>query len=261
VRPLGPGREVAPGVRVLGHLFRSRLLDVYDAFSEPRACRVVVKTVRPDHLGDRRTRARLLREGRLLRRLAHPHLVRAYDVRDGARPVVVLETLGGETLERRAARRLGAGDLAHLGTHLASALAYLHGEGVLHLDLKPTNVIADGGLAKVIDLSLAHAPGRVAAGRGTWCYMAPEQARGGEVGPAADVWGLGIVLLEAALGDNPFAEFDVEHPQLGRRAPRLATRRRRMPAALAGLVDSCLEPDAADRPTVGEALHGLRALT
>jgi serine/threonine protein kinase len=256
VRPLGPGRDVAPGVRVVEHLARSNVLDVYDAFCEARACRVIVKTLRPDRLRDRAARAALLREGRLLRRLAHPHVVRAYEIHDDGRPVVVLEMLTGETLGHllECRPRLPAGDLRHLGAHLASALAYLHGEGVLHLDLKPANVIAEAGRAKVIDLSVARPPGRMRAGRGTWCAMAPEQARGGEVGPAADVWGLGLVLHEAATGRNPFYEDDEhEYPQLHRRAPRVREGRR-LPGPIAELIDAALEPEPADRPSVADAL-------
>ena len=258
MRPLGAGRELAPGLRVLAHLARSNVLDVYDAFSERRAARVVVKTLRPDRRGDRAARTALLREGRLLRRSSHPHIVRAYEVHDGERPFVVLETLGGETLahllERRD-RRLGTGELAHLGGHLASALHYLHGEGILHLDLKPSNVVADGGRAKLLDLSIAQRPGRVRAGRGTWCNMAPEQARGGIVGPAADVWGLGTVLYEAATGENPFLDLD----QLVDRAPPVRGQRR-LPSGLARLIDASLDPVPERRPAVADLLATLSPL-
>jgi serine/threonine protein kinase len=261
VRPFAPGREVVPGVRVIGLIHRSNVLDVYDAWSPERACRVALKVPRPDRLRDRGAAAALLREGRLLRRLTHPHLVRAYEVHAGPRPAVVLETLPGETLARLVARRrLSAAELAHLGVQLAGALRHLHRAGVLHLDLKPQNVIADAGRAKVIDLSLARAPGRMPAGRGTWCNLAPEQARGGEVGPAADVWGLGLVLHEAATGANPFHDHpgDEEFPQLAIAAPPVRTLRR-LPAALAGLVDACLAPDPADRPALDDVLAALMA--
>jgi serine/threonine protein kinase len=264
VRPLGAGREVAPGIHVLAHFHRSNVLDVYDAWSEHRACRVMAKTLRPDRLRDRRAAAALVREGRLLRRLAHPHLVRAYEVHPGARPVVVLETLGGETLGHlieRSERRLSAAELAHLGTHLASALRYLHAEGILHLDLKPSNVVAEAGRAKVLDLSLAHPPGRVRPGRGTWSSMAPEQARGGEVTAAADVFGLGTVLYEAVAGVGPFDEHEeLELPTLHVRAAPLRTHRR-APAPLLALVDACLEPEPSARPTVDDVLAVLAPLT
>ena len=262
MRPLGAGREVAPGVRVRRHLNRSNAIDAYEAWCERRACPVVVKVPRPDRLGDRALREALLREGGLLLRLAHPGIVRGYEVHDGPRPAVVLEAVGGETLGHlvdRLARRLGAREIAHLGLHLAAALHYLHGEGILHLDVKPSNAVAEAGRAKLLDLSLAAPPGPVPAGRGTWSNMAPEQARGGEVGPAADVFGLGTVLWEAACGHGPFDEWEhLEHPQLERRAEPVRAHRR-LPRELAALVDACLEPEPRARPTVAELLAGLAA--
>jgi len=267
VRPLGRGREITPGTKILEHLHRSNVLDVYDAWNEPRACRVIVKTPRPDRLRKPAARSGLLREGRILKRLTHPHIVRAYEVHDGARPAVVMETLTGETVDHLivAGRRPLTGlELANLGSHLASALRYLHAEGILHLDLKPSNVVAEHGRAKVIDLSHARPPGRMAPGNGTWCYMAPEQVRGGVVGAAADVWGLGIVLYAAALRSNPLAdladELDVEHPQLHGQLPALRRERPRLPRALSALVDACLEPEPADRPGIDEAARLLYSL-
>lgn len=266
MRPLGPGREIAPGTTVLAHLARSNGLDVYDAWNEPRACRVIAKTLRPDRLRSATAARHLVREGRLLQRLAHPHIVRAYEVHPKPRPVVVMETLAGATLDHLIAhdRPLSAPELAHLGSHLASGLCHLHGHGIVHLDLKPANVIAERGRAKVIDLSHARRPGHVRAGHGTWCYMAPEQARGGLVGPPADVWGLGIVLYTAALRLNALAkladELDTDEPQLEARLPRLRKERPRLQRDLAELVDGCLEPDPADRPALREATRTLYAL-
>jgi serine/threonine protein kinase len=258
MRALGPGAAAAPGARVIAHLHRSEHLDVYDAWCERRACRVIVKTPRPDRRRDRRIVRALLAEGRLLRRLSHPAIVRGYDVHDGLRPAIVMETLGGETLdhlvERHADRRLSAADVAIVALQLGGALRYLHGAGVLHLDVKPANVIAEAGRAKLVDLSIARPPGRVAPGLGTWCNMAPEQARGGQVGPAADVWGIGTVLYELATGVHPFANDDGEgYPQLEAPAAAVGTRRR-LPRALGRVIDGCLEPDPAARPSIDELL-------
>ena len=104
----------------------------------------------------------------------------------------------GALLERGC---LDRADLVQLGLQLCSAIRYLHRNGWLHLDLKPDNLIAEAGRLKVIDLSIAQPPGRVPPGTGTARLMAPEQARGGEVGPAADVWGIGRVLAAAGGGD------------------------------------------------------------
>jgi serine/threonine protein kinase len=238
---------------VLAHLHRSNVSDVYDCWSTERDCRCIVKVLRPDRLRDRGARRRLLAEGRLLEQLCHPGIVRGYETRV-PEPLVAMETLTGETLAHlidHRQRPLSARELAFLGLQLAAAVGYLHRQGYLHLDLKPSNIVAEAGRAKLIDLSLARRPGRARAGAGTWCYMAPEQARGGGVGVPADVWGLGVVLWEAACGDTPFADEAIEYPQLEQRAPRLRSRRR-LPRALADVVDHCLEPDPAARPTLAE---------
>lgn len=266
MRPLGRGREIAPGTTIVEHLHRSNGLDVYDAWSELRACRVVVKTLRPDRLRVRGARAALLREGRLLLRLAHPHVVRGYEVHDGDRPAIVMETLTGATVEHLAheGAPLRPPELAVLGSHLASALHHLHGVGVVHCDLKPSNVVAESGRAKLIDLSHARPPGRMPRGNGTWCFMAPEQVGGRDVGPPADVWGLGIVLHAAAARASPLEdladELDVDDPQLHARVPSLRAARPRLPRALTDVVDACLEPDPAVRPAVRELLRAFDAL-
>ena len=186
---------------LIERLSRGHAYDVYDAWSHERGCRCVVRTLRPDRRRDRGARADLLREGRLLERLAHPHLVRAYETRSRP-PMVVLETLGGATLAALLEHGpLDRADLVQLALQLGSAVRYLHRNGVLHLDLKPDNLIAEAGRLKVIDLSIAQPPGPIAAGTGTRRWMAPEQVRGGTVTAAADVWGIGRVLAAAGGGD------------------------------------------------------------
>jgi eukaryotic-like serine/threonine-protein kinase len=286
--PFAPGTAIAPGYRLIEHLSRGRVLDVYDAWSEERATRCIAKMLRPDRVEDRGAARRLLAEGRLLRRLSHPHIVRGYEVLVGPPAAVVMETLTGETLAHlidEAPRRLPFTDIGHLGLHLASAIGYLHRKGWLHLDLKPANVVAEAGRAKLIDLSVARRPGRSFGGVGTWCYMAPEQATGGELGPAADVWGLGAVLYEAVTGEAAFDPpgedgrpgssasatttddggtsseatdpRDRHYRQLEGPAPPVGRLRRRVPPPLAELVAACLERDPARRPTVPQVLAAL----
>ncbi|HEX2160585.1 MAG TPA: serine/threonine-protein kinase [Thermoleophilaceae bacterium] len=295
--PLPRGAAIAPGYEVIEHLRRGNALDVYDVWSEQRACRCIVKALRPDRGDDAGARRRLIEEGGLLAALSHPHIVRGYETIAEPLPLVVMETLVGETLGHMVRERqveLTVEEIAQLGLHLASAVRYLHLNGYLHLDLKPSNVIAECGRAKLIDLSVARPPGRAHAGIGTWCYMAPEQVRGGELGPAADVWGIGAVLLEAATGEPAFdepeassrsgyAEDDAsgwvstdggsssassgelesldaaDHPQIRARAPRL-DERRPLSAALSDLVAACLEPEPGDRPSVRDLLAALEPL-
>jgi serine/threonine protein kinase len=279
----------APRYETIELLRRGRDLEVYDVWSEERACRCVMKTVRPDRPHRDGPARRLLAEGRLLCRLTHPHIVRAYEVIEGPVPTVMMETLSGETVSHMVEVRdvpLSAAEVAHLGLHLASAVRYLHGHGYLHLDLKPSNVIAECGRAKLIDLSVARPPGPAHRGVGTFYYMAPEQARGGDLGAPADVWGLGAVLFEAATGepafddpdadeldsDEPYADSDEpyadsddgptdesEYPQLQGTARR-ADELRPMPAELADLIAACLEPEPGRRPGVAEVLRALEPI-
>jgi eukaryotic-like serine/threonine-protein kinase len=208
------------GYEPIEHLSRGHAYDTYDAWSHERGCRVVLRMLRDDRPEHRRD---LLREGRLLQRLTHPHIVRAYETRRRP-PMVVLETLGGATLAALLEDGpLDRDDAVEMGRQLCSAIGYLHRQGWLHLDLKPSNLIADGGRLKVIDLSIAQRPGRIDPGTGTERYMAPEQARGGVVGPATDVWGIGRALQEAGL-DVP-----------------------------------CLQPDPADRPSIDDVIQWLDA--
>jgi serine/threonine protein kinase len=262
---------------VIEHLSRGRRLDVYDAWSEERGCRCVIKALRPDRAGEERPRRWLAHEGELLERFTHPHIVRAYESL-AEPPLIVLETLPGETLDRIAEDpevALSGAELAHLGMHLGSAIRYLHLHGVVHLDLKPSNAIANGQLAKLIDLSLARPPGLAPAGIGTWFYMAPEQARGGVLGPPADVWGLGAVLFEMATGEPAFDDPDYDgpstdgdrepesdgadspYPQLEGRAPRVDERRDDLPLDLVELIDDCLNHLPAQRPSTSEVLARL----
>ncbi len=159
---IAPGGRLAPGLTVIEHLSRTRRLDTYEVWSHERACSCVAKTLRPDRRHDERARSALVHEGRLLRDLTHPHIVRGYELRLEPEPIVVMETLDGVTVAHLVDRHPGGmdhEDVAWLGLHLASALHHLHGHGVLHLDVKPSNVVADAGRAKLIDLSLARPPG------------------------------------------------------------------------------------------------------
>jgi serine/threonine protein kinase len=270
--PLPAGYAIAPGYEVLEHLNRGAALDVYEVFSTERMCSCVAKVVRPDRLGVPRVVRRLINEGEALRSLAHPHVVRLLDMRAGPEPLVILETLTGPPLDYliyQRARRPSATDIAQLGVHLCSAVHYLHGRGYLHLDIRPDNVIVECGVAKLVDLSLARPPGRSSPGIGTRDYLAPEQATGGELSAATDVWGLGATLYEAAAGIPPFAPVDEAEAaifdgdgylQLRRGAFPLARWRRRLPAQFTAVVEQTLVTDPRARPTVLELLRVLDEL-
>ena len=235
-----------PGYRLIEHLSRTRRFDTYEVWSEDRACSCVAKVVREDRQGEQRVREALIAEGERLIGLVHPHIVRGYELIAQPQTALIMETLDGETLAHLIERTpdgLPAEDVAWLGIHLASALRYLHNRDLLHLDVKPANVVAEAGRAKLLDLSCARPPGRYENGVGTWCYQAPEQETGGDLGPAADVWGLGMTLYEAATGDEVEGRPPSAH---GRTADPLAA-----------IIDACLQPDPAARPSLDDLMRRL----
>ena len=261
------GAELAPGYRVLDHLSRARDLDVYDVWSEARECRCVVKVVRPDRLAARDASTHhLVREGRLLLRLTHPHIVRAYELIEEPEPVLVLETLTGATLAwllddlQERGRRMPFPDVVYLGLHLASALRYLHRHDFLHLDVKPSNIVSERALAKLIDFSVGRPPGPLPRPIGSYPYMSPEQLKAELATEATDVWGLAMVLYESAAGFRPFMRNGRRgYPQLKERAAPLR-KVRRVPTAFAAAVDAGLDPAPAQRPTLEEITSVLDAL-
>lgn len=272
VATLSPGSEPAPGYRIIQLLSHGNDLDVYEAWSDGLQAGCILKMLREDRVGDEKLTDRLLREGELLTTLRHPHIVQGYRLLKEPQPMIAMEIVSGFTLAALLARRprLTLRELAYLGEQVCSAVYYLHHHGVMHFDLKPANIIAHAGRAKIIDLSLAHAPGRGPAGWGTAAYMPPEQARGDEFSSACDVWAIGQIIYEAAGGLNPFHDarsgsssgaspVDVWYPQLIRRAAPLNTLRK-LPQSLREAIDACLEPEADQRPTVDELLVIFRSI-
>jgi serine/threonine protein kinase len=233
------GAEVLPGYRVEALLAHGGRVDTYDVTDLGRDCRAVVKVLRSDRLHDEHVREAVATEGMLLTTLAHPHLVRGYELLTGPRPALVLETLPGATLSALLDDgTLGVADTALLGRQLVSVLGYLHRHGWVHLDVKPENVVVQEGRAVLIDLGLATRPGRIRRAMGTDGYAAPEQGAGGTVSAATDVWALGATLVECLTGRAPG------------RTPDLS----RVPRRMRPLLGSCLEEDPASRPGL-EALR------
>ena len=142
----------------------------------------------------------------MIERLAHPVILRGFDAAlEGPRPHLVLEHLEGPRLSSLVRRYgpLPAEQLIPLGVQLASAVHYLSHEGIVHMDIKPSNTIM-GAPPRMIDMSVAITAEEAKGLRsqvGTDAYMAPEQIRPKELGPvgvATDVWGLGVTLYKAA---------------------------------------------------------------
>lgn len=269
---LDHGDLIAPGLIAMKLIGGGTAYEAYLAFDESMYSPVVVKVVRPDQVDDGDTLKGLDREVEMLRRLNHPVVVRRFasDER-GERPHIVLENLDGPSLSSLLRRHgpLQLPQLLPLGIEMCSALHYLRGAAVCHLDIKPSNIIM-GAPARLIDLSVAR---DVADSQtltypiGSDEYMAPEQcdplAFGG-VGFAADMWGLGATLFKAVSGYRAFDNADPDQRDPARRWPQLVaapyTLPDQVPAELADLILSCLHQDPADRPAPGEFADALEPM-
>jgi serine/threonine protein kinase len=259
------GDEIATGRRAVRLLGGGHRYEAWLAWDERLRALVVAKLLRPDQQGDPAARRVLAAEGRMLTRLAHPLLVRSFGAEpDARRPHLVLEFVEGPRLSTLI-RRYGLilEQALPLALNLCSVLHYLEQEGVVHLDVKPRNVIMAGS-PRLIDLSVAREIEQLSSiggPVGTDAYMAPEQCdpdRYAEIGPPSDVWGLGVTVHEAFTGALPYPRPTAEspYPQLAHR-PRIADG---VPPALSGLLLSCLEQRGADRPSaadLGDALEPL----
>jgi serine/threonine protein kinase len=268
---LQEGDAIAPGRTVLRRLGGGQRHEVLLVWDDHRLAVMVAKALRPDHAGDPAALRELAREAELLARLGHPVLVRGFDAAlDGPFPHVLLEHLEGPTLSDLLERGDGLPleQLLPLGLHVASALHYLAAEGVVHLDVKPANIVM-GAPPRLLDLSVARSldeARRLAHPFGTDGYMAPEQCRAapGLVGPPADVFGLAATLQHALTGRPPFAGGDRSAADPERRWPQLtrppAPLPRRVPGELADALRAALSPTTADRPTAAELAGMLEPL-
>ena len=209
-------------------------------------------------------RRRQQREMRALATLHHPGLVALHDggVEDG-RPFIVTDLVEGPTLaERLEAGPLDPEELLGIGARLADALAHVHRAGIVHRDLKPANVLlgadgprlADFGIARALDGTAVTGTGYVV---GTAAYLAPEQVRGEWVGPEADVYALGLVLLESLTGRREYPGALVESATARlHRPPGIPTG---LPFALDTALRAMTALDPADRPAAADVATMLAA--
>lgn len=263
------GDEIVAGrhaIKLLGGGFR---YEAYLAWDDHLRALVVVKVVRPGLVDDAHTLRGLESEIGMLERLNHPVLVRSFGADlDGPRPFVALEHLEGPRLSTLLRRYgpLPVEQLVPLALQLASAAHYLAGEGVAHLDIKPSNIIM-AGPPRLIDLSVARTLDQAANLErpvGTDAYMAPEQALpqgSAKPGSPSDVWGIGATLFRAVAGERPFPEGERHGELPAERWPQLSE----PPAALPGHVGPAVAAplyeslafDPAERPTAAELAERL----
>ena len=254
---------VAGRYRIEGRLGRGGMADVHTAHDTLLDRRVAIKLLReaPD---SGTARARFVSEARILAGTSDPGLVTVLDAGiSGDRPYLVMELLPGGTVADLVDRGSQPLDrVAEIGAQVASALVPVHAAGIVHRDIKPSNLLFDGqGRVRLADFGIARLVGdtaRVTATGttiGTATYLAPEQASGGEVGTAADVYALGLVLLELVTGAPAFGGTPTE-AALARLTHDPAVPDE-LPDPLGTLLSAMTSREPGARPTAAEIAAGL----
>ena len=210
----------------------------------------------------------------LLATLNHPSLVTLFDagtdtrIPEEPRPFLTMELVDGQDLRARIRHSpLPLAEIAVIGAGVSDALAYVHSLGIIHRDIKPANILlvrvrpgeplrpklTDFGIARIVDGTRLTATGTMV---GTAAYLSPEQARGADMGPASDIYSLGLVLLECIKGEVEYPGSAVESAVARlHRAPGIPDS---VPAEWAKLIRSMTALDPLDRPSAADLEIALR---
>ena len=257
-RGLEPGDAFGEYV-IDGQLGEGGMGVVFRAIREDGAV-VALKVIKPGLVADEKTARRFAREARAASEVDHPHLIDLLDAGevDGI-GYLAMRYVAGKSLDDRIQARgpLPIEDTTRIVAEIASALDALHAAGLVHRDVKPSNILLDDergalltdfGLAKRRDYSMLTAPGQML---GTLDYIAPEMLRGEEPGPSADLYALGCVVFECLAGEPPFggkSMFEVGMAHLGDQPPDPCAGRLDAPPAFSEAALSALAKEPSARP-------------
>ena len=221
---------------------------------------VALKVIKPGLVRDEKTARRFAREARAAGEVDHPHLIDVLDAGDiDGIGYLAMRYVPGKSLDDRiqAHGPLPVEDTTRIVGEIASALDALHAAGLVHRDVKPSNILLDDergalltdfGLAKRRDYSMLTAPGQML---GTLDYIAPEMLRGEEPGPSADLYALGCVVCECLSGKPPFgglSMFEVGMAHLGDVPPDPCAERGDAPPSLSEVALRALAKEPSERP-------------
>jgi eukaryotic-like serine/threonine-protein kinase len=245
---------------LVGHGGMSSVYKARDVLLERH---VALKILHEQYSNDEDFVERFKREARSVAQLQHPNIVTVIDRgEEDGRQFIVFEYIEGENLKEHVVRkgRLDVREALEIADEVARGLAFAHGQGLIHRDVKPQNVLLNGdGRAKVTDFGIARTldvDGMTQTGTilGTSNYIAPEQASGQPVDAHSDVYALGAVLYELLAGEVPFpgeSFVAVAMKHMHEPAPNLLDVRRDVPLRVAAAVDRALEKDPEQRfPTM-----------
>ena len=262
------GETLAGRYRVDAPLGRGGMAEVYKVWDERRAVHLAMKVLREDLAQDRIFLRRFQREAQTLEKLQHPNIVRFYGLdRDGLLAFMLMDYVEGTTLRadifQADGKPFSLDETMAVLKPVSSALHYAHGQGRVHCDVKPGNImrkrngdvlLADFGIARMTDGATA-----TMVGAGTPAYMAPEQVRGEDPSPQTDIYALGVVLYEMLTGgERPFTGEQatisgttgekVRWEQTHLNPPDARRFNRDLSAGAAALLQACLSKDPSGRP-------------
>ncbi len=225
--------------------------------------KVLLKVLHRHWIEDEELVERFIREGRAVARIDHPNVVRVYECgKEEEIPYLALEWIEGGTLADEIARGpMREEEVRRIALAILKGLSAVHAQGLLHRDLKPDNIlIGRDGRIVLADFSLAGfeaLPGVTQHGAivGSPAYMAPELAEGKPASARSDLFGVGVILLEALTGFNPYAADDplVSLDRIRKIEPPRLTGKKRFTPGLAELIDTLLERDPQARPVNPDA--------
>lgn len=243
------------------------MAEVFEATDLSLRRRVAIKRLAPATMADATARLRFAREARALARVGHPNVVAVFDaVEDGGQLFLVMELVDGTTLREvlDEAHHLDPERAASIASGICSALAAVHARGIVHRDVKPSNVfVTASGAVKLGDFGIARLESDVRLTRtgevfGSAPYVAPEQVTGGPVDARTDLYSLGCVAFEMGTGRPPFEGDDpatLAYRHVHEPPPRADALAPWMPASLTATIDRLLSKDPADRPATAEEVR------
>lgn len=239
--------------------------EVYQAEDTRLRRTVAIKILPPELVADEKSRKRFLREAQLASALDHPNICTVYEINEDKNlHFIVMQYLEGKRLKQMVrGRPLELESVLSIAIQLADALAAAHERGVIHRDVKATNVIVnDRGQAKILDFGLAKATTtdigdqsvmeltQAGVPFGTAGYMSPEQARGGTIDQRSDVFSLGVLIYEMVTGKLPFqgkSSVEIMHAVMHEAAPPLAQTNPNLPDRLQVILDKAMAKGASGR--------------
>lgn len=256
VHRLRPGLVLSDRYRLVRHVASGGMGQVWEGLDDTLQRRVALKIIHPHTQDEEALVERFRDEARFAAQLSHPHIVTVYDFLEyEGLAYLVMEFVDGPTLAGLLQHgRLPPDEVRHLLRQLASALAVAHKAGIIHRDIKPANVLVVEGHAQLMDFGIARsidADSRTLTGMvlGTAHYLSPEQALGQSVGPATDVYSLGVLAHEMLTASKPFDRGTPIATALAHVQDAPPPLPSGTPADLDAVITACLAKDPDQRPS------------